>query len=211
MTHFPSFSNIFSSMGIYSVSVQNVILLIHTFVIAYFLYNFYGENKYVLQFSQFLLYQSTKVHCLSSCSYPTLVSTVFEFQQLAFCLQEANLSYVEAEKASKQENTQASKQTQNILTPQSTCLNNISSNSIRYFERLNRYYYGGSNPGPVKVDILSYLQSNLKTLRFCHVKWCVGLYSQMQKHVPFYHTHRSQNSTLKAGMNQNHSTNEKHS
>lgn len=136
MTHFPSFSNIFSSMGIYSVSVQNVILLIHTFVIAYFLYNFYGENKYVLQFSQFLLYQSTKVHCLSSCSYPTLVSTVFEFQQLAFCLQEANLSYVEAEKASKQENTQASKQTQNILTPQSTCLNNISSNSIRYFERL---------------------------------------------------------------------------
>lgn len=55
--------------------------------------------------SSFILYQGTKIHHL--CTSPAFFIShfggyLFEFQQLAFCLQEANLRYVEAEKASKQ-------------------------------------------------------------------------------------------------------------
>lgn len=72
---------------------------------AYFLYDSYIENVCAPGFQWFLPVPKIQKYITFAlpllCSYRTLVSTVFEFQQLAYCLQQADLSYVESEKARK--------------------------------------------------------------------------------------------------------------
>lgn len=97
-----------------------------------------------------------KIHHLCT-SLPSLISHFggysFGFQQLAFCLQDANLSYVEVEKASKRASMET---TQNVLNSLSVQI--IPLSKMRYFERYNRFFYGSnSNPGLVKVETLSSL------------------------------------------------------
>lgn len=114
--------------------------------------------------------------------------------------------------AKSQVTNASQKPTETTSSPDLTCLNNISLNEIRSLEQWNRIYYGNHFKlwtGRSWHFVLLLIPS-FRTFRLCHVKWCVGLYSQMQKYVLFHHTHKFQNSMLKAGMSKNHSTSEKH-